>query len=68
MQGYVVSWGGMMMVAVSMESSSSSSAEGSFVIAFTIAEIMLVAEVRYPAACIDVSWVVRRSRTSLTVL
>jgi hypothetical protein len=32
------------------------------------AEIMLVVEVGYPAACMDASWVVRRSRTPLTVL
>ena len=66
--GYGMSWGGMMMVVVSMGSSSSSSAGGSSVIAFAIAEIMHVAELGYLAACIDVSWVVRRSRTSLIVV
>ena len=57
-----------MLVVVSMGPSSSSSAGGCSVIVVARAEIMPVAEVGYPADCIDVSWVVRRSRTSLTVL
>ena len=57
-----------MMVVVSMGSSSRSFVGGSYVIDVATAEIMYVVEVGYPAACIDVSWVVRRSRTSLTVL
>ena len=56
-----------MMVVVSMGSSSSSSAGGSSVVVVAIVEIMHVAEVGYPASCIEVSCVVRRSRTSLTV-
>ncbi len=56
------------MVVVSMGSSSCSSARGLSVIDVAIAEIMPAAEVGYLADCIDASWVVRRSRTSLTVL
>ena len=41
---------------------------GCSVIVVARAKIMHVAEVGYSAACMDVSWVVRRSRTSLTVL
>ncbi len=41
---------------------------GSSVIVVVRAEIMHVAEVGYPATCMDVSWVVRRSKSSLTML
>jgi len=51
-----------------MGSSSSSSAGGSSVIVGVRAEIMHVVEMGYPAACRGVSWVVRRSRSLLTVL
>ena len=57
-----------MLVLVLMGSSSSSYAGESSVIVVARAEIMHVVEVGYPAACIYVSWAVRRSRTSLTVL
>ena len=57
----------IILVVVSI-GSSSSSAGGSSVIDVVRAEIMHVVEAGYPAACMDVSWVVRRSTSSLTVL
>ena len=56
-----------MLVVVSIGSSSSSSVGGFSVINVVRAEIVHVIEVGYPAACIDASWVERRSRSSLTV-
>ena len=57
-----------MLVVVSTQSSSSSFVGGSSVIVIVRAEIMIVVEVGYPATCMDVSWVVRRSKSALTAL
>jgi hypothetical protein len=56
-----------MLVVVSIGSSSSSCVGGFSVIDVVRAEIMPMVEVGYVAACMDVSWVERRSRSSLTV-
>ena len=58
----------MTVVVVSMRLSSSLSVGESYVIVVAIAEIMHMVKVGYPAACIDASYVVSRSRTLLTVL
>ena len=59
---------GIMLVVISMVSLSSSYVGGSSVFFVVRAEIMHVVEVGYPAACMDVSWVMRRWRGSLTAL
>ena len=59
---------GIILVVVLMGSSPSSSVGGSSVIYVMIAEIMHVVEVGNQTACMDVSWVVGMSRSSLTGL